>query len=182
MHEEIEDIDHSTLSANEFCTKSDEVVPKPKKHDPIDFQIVTRIPEKNYRFQWIIRQYSTLSPNIALYSTDIHILDTTRYRLKLVKYENGFGLFHVSKEKSDETRKEDEINAVNRENESRVSYAIGWASPIEIARSAPSTASAKEAVPNAKTNVSDDFTFKTAYQISTSDSMSKDLMKWSMIR
>ncbi|GBL98969.1 Speckle-type POZ protein B [Araneus ventricosus] len=168
-HEETEQIDKSTLSASEFNSKSDGAVPNQKQPDPIDFLIVTRIPEKTYRFKWIIRQFSTLTTNKALYSTGIHALDNSWYRLKLVKYENGFGLFHVFKVQSSESN-----TARSQRHE--------WNThTIQNSCSAPETSVrlTEQKEPKGAPNVND-FTLKLEYQISASDSREKDLMKWSV--
>ncbi|GIX98059.1 TD and POZ domain-containing protein 2 [Caerostris darwini] len=65
--------------------------------DPLDFILATNIPVKTYRFKWNIPHFSLLSADTVLFSTGIHPLGSAWCRLKLVKYEAGFGLFHVNK-------------------------------------------------------------------------------------
>ncbi|GFR01235.1 speckle-type POZ protein B [Trichonephila clavata] len=69
--------------------------------DPVDFFIVTRVPVKTYRFKWILNQFSSISTDEELYSC----INSSCYRLKLIKYENGFGLFHVCQIQQDDTKK-----------------------------------------------------------------------------
>ncbi|GFT99116.1 TD and POZ domain-containing protein 5 [Trichonephila clavipes] len=63
--------------------------------DAIDFFIVTRIPVETYKFKWNVNLFCKLSTNKELYSPYICELNQFSCKLKLVKYENGFGLFHV---------------------------------------------------------------------------------------
>ncbi|GFY64356.1 speckle-type POZ protein B [Trichonephila inaurata madagascariensis] len=92
VHEEMTQLstEHTSVSENEVADP----------YDPIDFFIVTRVPVKTYRFKWILNQFSNISSNEELYSC-IH---SSRYRLKLIKYENGFGLFHVCPKQQDDTK------------------------------------------------------------------------------
>ncbi|GFS51699.1 speckle-type POZ protein B [Trichonephila inaurata madagascariensis] len=63
--------------------------------DAFDFFIATRIPVETYKFKWNINLFSKLSANKDLYSPYICELNHFCCKLKLVKYENGIGLFHV---------------------------------------------------------------------------------------
>ncbi|GFT38879.1 speckle-type POZ protein B, partial [Nephila pilipes] len=63
--------------------------------DPVDFFIVTGVPVQTYRFEWILNQFHNLPTNMDLYSTEICSQPSSCCKLKLIKYENGFGLFHV---------------------------------------------------------------------------------------
>ncbi|GFT37019.1 TD and POZ domain-containing protein 5 [Trichonephila clavipes] len=74
----------------------------PTNFDAIDFSITTRIPVETYRFKWNVNLFSKLSTNKDLYSPYICELRQFCCKLKLMKYDNGFGLFHVY-----QTRKSD---------------------------------------------------------------------------
>ncbi|GFQ88091.1 speckle-type POZ protein B [Trichonephila clavata] len=63
--------------------------------DAVDFFIVTRIPVETYKFKWNVNLFCKLSTNKELYSPNICEFKEFSCKLKLVKYENGFGLFHV---------------------------------------------------------------------------------------
>ncbi|GFT02957.1 speckle-type POZ protein B, partial [Nephila pilipes] len=63
--------------------------------DPVDFLIVTGIPVETYRFKWIVNQFGNLSIEEALYSTETCSFRSCCCKLKLRKYENGFGLLHI---------------------------------------------------------------------------------------
>ncbi|GFR28554.1 speckle-type POZ protein B [Trichonephila clavata] len=79
--------------------------------DPIDFFIVTRVPVKTYRFKWILNQFNNISINKEVNSC----FYSSYYRLKLIKYENGFGLFHVldTEKQTERTSKSDEKWVLN---------------------------------------------------------------------
>ncbi|XP_055952767.1 uncharacterized protein LOC129988544 [Argiope bruennichi] len=154
MHEEVEQ------SASECISELAEATTKQKKEDPFDFLIVTQFPQKTYKFQWIIRQFSTLSESKELYSTDIQISDISCFQLKLVKYENGFGLFHVNKVQSNGT------NVVR----SKSSSNVFGTSDFTIVKSRK-----PEEAPSA-----DDFILNLVYQVSAVDSRGKELMIWSV--
>ncbi|GBL98965.1 Speckle-type POZ protein B [Araneus ventricosus] len=194
-HEETEHIHESTLSASEFNSKSEEAVTNRKQLDPIDFLIVTRIPEKSYKFQWIIRQFSTLSKNKELYSTCIHALATSCYQLKLVKYEHGFGLFHVSrtrvqsnetstaksqnKELSNQTGtffENSTFGSRKNRNLGNSGFAFGGQNFSSFHSQAPvrHTEQTKEA------DNANKFPINLEYQVSTTDSRGKELLKWSV--
>ncbi|GFS56839.1 speckle-type POZ protein B [Trichonephila inaurata madagascariensis] len=63
--------------------------------EPVDFSIETEVPVQLSKFQWILNQFGNLSTNKELYSPYIRESDIFSCKLKLINYENGFGLFHV---------------------------------------------------------------------------------------
>ncbi|GFT98710.1 speckle-type POZ protein B [Trichonephila clavipes] len=63
--------------------------------DPVDFSIATEIPVRLLKFQWILNQFGNLTTNKELYSPYICESAIFSCKLKLIKYDNGFGLFHV---------------------------------------------------------------------------------------
>ncbi|GFQ88092.1 speckle-type POZ protein B [Trichonephila clavata] len=76
--------------------------------EPIEFFLATRIPIESHTFKWNLTEFCNLSNNKELYSPCIWELSLFSYKLKLTKYENGFGLFHVC-----ETRNDDKNQTVN---------------------------------------------------------------------
>ncbi|GIX75126.1 TD and POZ domain-containing protein 4 [Caerostris darwini] len=89
--------DMSPLGGRKGTPECEEESEKGVPLDTVDFILVTNIPAKTYRFKWILPQFSLLSTGTVLFSTGIHPLGSAWCRLKLVKYEAGFGLFHVNK-------------------------------------------------------------------------------------
>ncbi|GFT37018.1 speckle-type POZ protein B [Trichonephila clavipes] len=75
---------------------------------PIDFFFATRIPIESHTFKWNFTEFYDLPNDKELYSPYICELNDVSYRLKLTKYENGFGLFHVS-----ETRNKNKTQTVS---------------------------------------------------------------------
>ncbi|GFU99296.1 protein roadkill [Trichonephila clavipes] len=64
---------------------------------PVDFYVVTRMPVESYKFRWTLNQFDKLSIEKKLYSPYICQQSKFSCQLRLTKYENGFGLFHVYK-------------------------------------------------------------------------------------
>ncbi|GIX69822.1 speckle-type POZ protein B, partial [Caerostris extrusa] len=89
--------DDSPLGGMKGSLECEEGSEKGGPLDPLDFILATNIPVKTYRFKWNIPHFSLLSIDTVLFSTGIHPLRSAWCRLKLVKYETGFGLFHVNK-------------------------------------------------------------------------------------
>ncbi|GFR01236.1 speckle-type POZ protein B [Trichonephila clavata] len=84
----VQDADY--LSSSEISSVSATV-----DSEPVDFSIATEVPVETTKFRWILNQFGNLSINTELYSPYIYELGFFSCKLKLVKYENGFGLFHV---------------------------------------------------------------------------------------
>ncbi|GFY55996.1 speckle-type POZ protein B [Trichonephila inaurata madagascariensis] len=68
--------------------------------DPVDFFIVTRVPVETYKFKWSLSKFNNISNDEELYS----FLYSSCYRMKLTKYENGFGLFHLRQTRHNHTK------------------------------------------------------------------------------
>ncbi|GFY63811.1 speckle-type POZ protein B [Trichonephila inaurata madagascariensis] len=98
--------------------------------DVIDFFIATRIPAETYRFKWNVNLFCKLSTNKELYSPYICELNQFSCRLKLVKYENGFGLFHVyqtrKKEATIPQAIEYQVSIVDRLGRARIKWAVSF--------------------------------------------------------
>ncbi|GFT99115.1 TD and POZ domain-containing protein 2 [Trichonephila clavipes] len=98
----VNEADHSSMEAT-FISNKDAT----NDMDPIEFFFATRIPIESYTFKWNFTEFCDLSNNKELYSPYICELSLFSYRLKLTKFENGFGLFHVC-----ETRNNDKNRTV----------------------------------------------------------------------
>ncbi|GFU23982.1 hypothetical protein NPIL_256511 [Nephila pilipes] len=61
--------------------------------DLADFFIVTEVPVETFRFKWMFNKFGNKSSNEQLYSSPISCQGSC-FQLKLIKYENGFELFH----------------------------------------------------------------------------------------
>ncbi|GFY64358.1 speckle-type POZ protein B [Trichonephila inaurata madagascariensis] len=121
--------------------------------DPVDFFIVTRVPVETYRFKWILNQFSNISSNKEVYSC----LYSSCYRLKFIKYENGFGLFHVN---------DIEVNN-RRRNENRESPSLSIFLPVF------------NSDPVQQENVREDFFHHVIeYKVAVADKRGRERIKW----
>ncbi|CAL1288919.1 unnamed protein product [Larinioides sclopetarius] len=157
--------EQSMVSPNECNSKSDEIIRKQKQQNSNDFLIVTKIPQKIYKFQWIIRQFSKISKNKALYSSDINVAAASCFQLKFIKNEDGFCLFHVWKT----TLQSNELSTAEMQSY-KVSRGVRLAIPSEFV----SDDGTKEAR-NLK-----EFTIMLEYQVYATDSRGKELITWSV--
>lgn len=133
--------------------------------DPVDFFIVTQVPVETYRFKWILNQFSNIPRNMELYSC----LLSSRFRLKLIKYEKGFDLFHVCDSKDN-----DEENIVKKEQ-------IFFLNQGQIKTPAFDKKFTFEfGSPNTETTASreDSFPRDIEYQVSIADKNGRERIKW----
>ncbi|GBL98970.1 hypothetical protein AVEN_227488-1 [Araneus ventricosus] len=80
----------------EFVSEHKEQTIQNSETENIDFLIVTKIPKDTRHFLWTINEFSNLPVVKELYSPGIYRLYSSWCRLKLVKNERGFCLYHVN--------------------------------------------------------------------------------------
>ncbi|GFU21847.1 speckle-type POZ protein B [Trichonephila clavipes] len=132
--------------------REDEVV---NDLDPVDFYVVTRMPVESYKYRWTLNQFDKLSIKKEMYSPYICERSQFSCRLKVVKYENGFGLFHVYQKHPTNT----ELRPVTQ----------------------PFGFSVRQATTQTSASAENSFSPVIEYQISVLDKHGKERMKWTGI-
>ncbi|GIY02970.1 speckle-type POZ protein B [Caerostris extrusa] len=111
-------------------------------------------------FKWIINEFSSLPTNTVLLSSGIHPLGSSWCRLKFVKYETGFGLFHVNKQNLKKTN-------------------VTTPFTFNVVEKDPSIEEENE-IEKRKLSIKTNNDFQMQYLITASDINEKELVKWSV--